>query len=132
MALDASTFTKASIANAEFGGTAHVAAETYTLKLFSDMVSLGGIGTEIDADGYEPFEIENNLTNFPTATTGMKANAVAFQMSTLAEDSEEVVSAGLFDEDGNLRYRKVFAEAFIIPTGLYYIANVGDLTFVAS
>lgn len=130
--LEASNFTKASIANAEFGGTPHVAAETYELRLYSNTVSLDGIGLEIIADGYEPLVFDNDLTNFPTTTTGIKTNAVALLMETLTEDSEEIVSAGLFDEEGNLRYRKVYAVPFIIESGQYYNLNPGDLTFQAS
>lgn len=130
--LEASTYERAAIANAVFGGTAYPDAATYTLKLFSNAVSLAGVGTEITADGYEPLEITNNLVNFPSAADGEKENAVQLEMTTLAEDSAEIVSAGLFDENGNLRYCKVFDTPFIIQSGQFYALAPGDLTIQIS
>jgi len=130
--LEASTFEKAAIANSVFGGTTYPDAVTFTLKLFSNTVSLAGVGDEIATAGYAPLAITNNLTNFPTTTTGAKANAVQLDMTTLTADSPEIVSAGLFDENGNLRYRKVFAAPFSILNGQYYSLGIGDLTFSAS
>jgi hypothetical protein len=132
MALEASTYEKNAVANAVFGGTTYPDAVTFTLKLFSNTVSLAGVGTEITADGYEPLDITNNLTNFPTTSDGTKENAVQFDMETLTEDSEEIVSAGLFDESGNLRYREVFATPFVIEAGQYYSLGIGDLSFEVS
>ena len=132
MTLEAGNFEKAMIANAVFGGEAYTPAETFTLKLFSDTVSLDGDGTEIDAAGYTATEIENDNTNFAHTTSGAKVNAVAITTSTLTEDSDEVVSAGLFDEDGELRYREVFDTPFVIEDGQYYNLAPGDLTFSVS
>jgi len=132
MALEASTFEKAAIANAVFGGTTYPDTVTFTLKLFSNTVSLAGVGTELTTAGYAAKTITNNLTNFPTTSTGVKENAVQFDMTTLTADSPEIVSAGLFDENGNLRYRKVFAAPFVIQNGQYYSLGIADLTFTAS
>jgi len=132
MSLEASTFEKAAIANSVFGGTTYPDALTYTLKLFSNTVTLAGVGTEIATAGYAALSITNNLTNFPTTGTGIKSNAIALDMTTLTADSPEIVSAGLFDEFGNLRYRKVFAAPFIIENGQYYSLGIADLTFTAS
>ncbi len=130
--LEASNYTKASLANAEFGGEPHVSAEIYSLKLFSDTVDLEGVGTEITTLDYEPKEFDNDTVNFPHTTTGIKINAVAITMATLGADSPEIVSAGLFDEDDNLRYRKVFDTPFIITSGSYYNLAIGQLTFIVS
>ncbi len=132
MSLEASTFEKAAIANAVFGGVTYPDATAFTLKLFSNAVTLAGVGTEINADGYEPLVITNNLTNFPSTTDGEKENAVQLEMATLTEDSIEVVSAGLFDENGNLRYREIFDVPFVIGAGQFYALAPGDLTFTAS
>lgn len=130
--LEASTFEKNAIANAVFGGTAYPAAETFTLKLFSNAVSLAGVGAEISTAGYAPLEIENDLTNFPTTTGGAKENAVQLDMDPLTADSPEIVSAGLFDEDDNLRYRKIFDAPFVIENTQYYSLAPGDLTLQIS
>lgn len=130
--LEASNFEKAAVANAIFGGETYPPAESFFLKFFSDTVTLDGVGTEISEDGYAPTEIENNLTNFPHTTTGIKANAVAIATPTMEEDSSEIVSAGLFDEDDNLRYRKVFTTPFTIASGSFYNLAIGELTFTAT
>jgi hypothetical protein len=130
--LEASNYTKASIANAEFGGEPHVSAETYSLKFFSDTVDLNGVGTEITTLDYEPTEFDNDTVNFPHTTTGIKSNALALTSATLGADSPEIVSVGLFDEDDNLRYRKVFTTPFIIASGSYYNLAVGELTYTVS
>jgi hypothetical protein len=132
MALEASTYEKNAIANAVFGGVSYPDAVTFTLKLFSDTVSLAGVGTEITTAGYADKDIPNNLANFPLTTTGEKENALQIDMDPLTADSPEIVSAGLFDEDGNLRYRKVFAVPFVIENGQFYSLAAGDLTLSIS
>ena len=128
MALEASNFTRARIANQEFGGTAYTPAETLVVKLFSDLVSLDGAGTEITTAGYIPLSITNNLTNFPTTANGVKENAVQFEMEPFEADSPEIVSIGIFDEDDNLLYRKSFASApFVIQDTYFLTIAAGDL-----
>ena len=130
MALEISTYRKSQIANAEFGKVTPVLTDNFQLKLFSNTVSLAGVGTELTGGGYAALTIANNLTNFPATTNGVKTNAVALQMATLSADSLEVVSAGLFDlATGELLYRKVFAVPFVIANGSFFILSVGDLRF---
>jgi hypothetical protein len=128
--MEASTFEKAQIANSIFGGSAYVPAEIFTLRLFSNAVSLAGVGTEISTAGYAAKTIPNDLTNFPATATGEKENALQIDMDPLTADSPEIVSAGLFDENGNLRYRKIFAVPFTVLNGQYYSLAPGELTFV--
>lgn len=129
MALEASNFTKSRIANKEFGGTAYTPAETLIIKLFTDLISLDGVGTELDAAGYEPLEVENDLTNFPTTTTGVKENAVQLEMAVLTETSDEILSAGIFDEDDNLLYRKSFVSSPITIAATYGLVFApGDIS----
>ena len=129
MALEASNFTKARIANSEFGATAYTPATALVVKLFSNLVSLDGTGTEIATAGYAPLSIENNLTNFPTTSAGVKENAVQFEMEPFEADSPEIVSIGIFDEMDNLLYRKSFASApFGIQDTFYLIIAPGDLS----
>lgn len=129
--LEASNFTKNRIANAEFGGTAYTPATALVIKLFSDLISLDGAGTEITTAGYLPLSIANNLTNFPTTSEGVKENAVQFEMEPLEADSPEIVSIGIFDEDDNLLYRKSFASApFVIQDTFFLNIAPGDLKLV--
>jgi len=130
--LEASNFEKEQISNAVFGGETYTPATVYTMKFFSDTVTLDGVGTEIGNAGYVPTDFNNDTTNFPHTTTGIKSNAVAIMTSTLTEDSDEIVSAGLFDENDELRYRKVFDTPFVIPNGSFYNLAIGELTFAVT
>ncbi len=132
MALEVSNFEKALLANSVFGGAAYAPAGTFTLKLFVDTVDLDGVGDECDAAGYAPKDITNNLTNFPSTTTGIKALAVAHAFDPVTADTDPIVSCGLFDEDGELRYREVFDTPFVIENGQFYNLAIGDLTFQIS
>lgn len=128
MALEASNYTKSNIANALFGKVTPALTTTLQLRLFSDTVDLDGVGTELTNTGYAALDITNNLTNFPLTTDGIKTNAVAFAMATLSEDSDEVVSAGIFDKDTDeLLFRKVFTTPFVIASGNYYNLAIGEL-----
>lgn len=112
----------------EFGGTAYTPATTLVIKLFSDLVSLDGTGDEITTAGYAMLSIINNLTNFPTTTTGVKENAVQFEMEPFEADSPEIVSIGIFDEDDNLLYRKSFASSPITIEATYFLTfAAGDI-----
>ncbi|MCD9186695.1 MAG: hypothetical protein LUM44_09690 [Pyrinomonadaceae bacterium] len=128
----ASIFTKSKIANAEFGATAYTPADTLVIKLFTTTLDLNGTGTELVATGYEPLEIANNLTNFPTTTTGIKTNGVNFEMSMLEEDSDEIAAIGIFDDADNLLYRKNVDTPFVIENGQYLNFAPGDITLTVS
>lgn len=132
MALEVSNFEKALLANSVFGGAAYAPAGTFTLKLFTDTVDLDGVGTECDAAGYAPKDITNDLTNFPSTTTGIKSLAVAHAFDTVTEDTDPIVSCGIFDQSGNLRYREVFDTPFTILNTQFYNLAVGDLTYTVS
>ena len=130
--LEASSFEKQKLANSIFGGAAYPSATGFTLKLFSDTVSLSGVGTEITTDGYEAVTFDNNVTTFPALTDGTSANAIVIQTDVFTEDSPEIVSAGLYDQLGNLRYRKVFSAPFQILSGQFFELAIGELKITVS
>lgn len=130
--LEASSFEKQKLANSIFGGAAYPPAVTLTLKLFSDTVSLAGIGTEITTNGYAAVEFDNDTVTFPALTNGTSENEVVIQTDIFTEDSPEIVSAGLFDQLGNLRYRKVFAAPFQILSGQFFELAAGELKISVS
>lgn len=132
MALEVSNYEKALLANSVFGGATYTPATTFTLKLYYDTVDLDGVGDECDAAGYAAKNITNNLTNFPSTTTGIKSLAVAHAFATLTADSDPIVSCGIFDQSGNLRYREVFDTPFTILNTQFYNLAVGDLTYTVS
>lgn len=129
---EASTKTLLSISNAEFGGVAHVSAESYEMRLFSDVVGLDGAGTELTTGGYAPVEFDNNSTNFPIADSSddIKQNANVIQTDVFTEDSPAIRSVGFFDEDGDLRYRKVYpANTVYVLEGNVFRLSAGQLKF---
>lgn len=126
--LETSNYKKAQIANMEFGKVSPTLTTTFELRLFSDIVDLDGVGTELSNTGYAPLQFTNNLTDFPSTSDGIKLNAAALSMATLGEDSDEVQSAGIFDADTDeLLYRKVFTTPFVIASGSYYNLAIGEL-----
>jgi len=130
---EASNFTKQSIAECEFGGAAHEPAETYTMRLFSDTVDLGGDGTEITTGGYAEVEFDNDNVTFPFLNNGTSENAVVIQTDVFTDDSPAIKSVGFFDENGNLRYRKVYPDnAVFVLSGNVFRLDTGMLTFSLS
>jgi len=130
--LETSSFEKQKLANSIFGGAVYPKASSFELKMFSDTVSLLGIGTEITTDGYEAIEFDNDTVTFPALTDGTAANAVVLQTDVFTEDSPEIVSVGIFDQLGNLRYRKVYSAPFQILSGQFFELAVGELSLEIS
>jgi hypothetical protein len=130
--LEASNFEKQKLANSIFGGAVYPQAEKLTLKLFEDIVSLDGVGTEITTAGYAPVTFDNDTVTFPSRTDGTSENDITIQTPAFTADSPEILSAGLFDENGNLRYRKVFPSPFQILTSEFYELAPGELTIQIS
>lgn len=132
MYFEISNYEKSLIANAAFGGETYTPAGVFSLRLFSNTVDLDGIGTEITTAGYARITINNNTTVFPHTTDGQKQSATSFSSATLTAASPEIVSAGLFDQSGNLRYRKVFQTPFVISSGSYFAVSAGELILVVT
>ena len=132
MALEVSNFEKARRANQAFGGASYTPATTFVVKVFYTAIDLDGVGVECDAAGYEPIEIANNTTNFPTTTTGVKSLAVSHSSPVFTETSEEILSYGIFDENGNFLFREVLTEPKIVVNGYQLTLAVGMLTFTVS
>ena len=110
------------IANNLFGGA------DFEIRAYSNTISNTGTGgTEIDADGYSPIEITNNLTNFPLATTGTRTNAVAFS-KTFTEDAE-IVSIGIFSSSGDFLARRVLDEPLEVAAGQQWRFPIGSINF---
>lgn len=129
MALEVSNFEKSRLANLVCGSGTYTKAVTFYVKAFYTTVDLDGVGDECDAAGYEAIEITNNSTNFPTTTTGIKSLAVSHSSPTFTEDSEDIVSFGLFDENDNMIGRKVLTSPIIVENGQNLTIAVGDLSF---
>lgn len=129
---EAGNYTIKSLKNAEFGGVAHGSATVYTMRLFQDVVDLDGAGTEMTAAGYSEVDFPNNATYFPLAVDAadVKENALVIQTDIFTEDSAAIRSVGFFDEDDNLRYRKVYpADTVYVLEGNTFTLDAGDLKF---
>ena len=110
------------IANDLFGGADIV------IKAYSNTISNTGTGgTEITADGYEPIEITNDTTNFPSATTGTRSNAVVFQKQFTEEAT--IVSMAIFNSDGDFLARNVLSVPLVIGENEYWRFAVGAIVF---
>jgi hypothetical protein len=73
------------ILNQNFGNAAHAIAGTYYFGLSTTTIADDGTGiTEPAGNGYARVAVTNNTTNFPTTTTGSKANGteIAFPTAT--------------------------------------------------
>jgi hypothetical protein len=125
-----STFEKTKLAQQIFGKVDYPAVNTFTLKLFSDVVTLAGVGTEFTTPEYEQFTFANNLTNFPARTDGQSINANSMQSANVFSEDATYQSIGLFDENDELRYREVVTRT--IYAGEYQKTNAGDLTLIIS
>lgn len=67
--------------SADFPATVYIA-------LFADSPNDAGGGTEVDGGttGYERLSVDNNSTNWPAASGGLKSNALLLQFATALED----------------------------------------------
>ncbi len=120
-----SLFERNRIANNLFGGA------DFEIRAYSDTISSTGTGgTEIDADGYEPIEIENDTTNFPTATTGARTNAVAFQKQFT--EAATIASMAVFSSGGDFLARIVPSSPLEVGGGEYWRFPIGSITFTPS
>lgn len=129
----ASNFTKSGIANNQFGGAAFATPATWVIKFFTNTLNAAGTGgIEIGADGYEPIEIPNNTTNFPSTTTGVKSNALLIESAEITEEAE-VRGIGLFDENDNFRYYANFTgDPLTIAANTKATFNIGQFSFTVT
>lgn len=110
------------IANNLFGGA------NFEIRAYSNTISATGTGgTEIAVSGYSPIAIVNNTTNFPTATTGTRANAVAFEKTFAA--AATIVSIGFFSSTGDFLGRKILPAPLVVGAGQNWRFPVGSITF---
>ena len=126
-----SNFLKVAIAKELFGGVDLTKATSFTAKLFSDDVDLGGTGTELTTPEYEAFTFTNNLTNFPARTDGQAISAFSMQSAEVFSEDATYQSIGIFDHLDNLWFRKTFAPRTILE-GQYQILEFGDLVLTIS
>lgn len=128
MAFQVSNYLKQRIAQSLCGGVDLTKATSFTMKLFTDNVSLEGVGTELTTPEYEQFTFTNNLTNFPALTGGTAVNDFTDQSADTFSEDAPYQSIGIFDQSGNLWFREINLSRTIL-LGQFQQIEVGDLVF---
>ncbi len=82
MAGSFSDFLEDEVLDHVFGAAAYTAPVTLYLALYTVAPSDSGGGTEATGGSYARVAITNNLTNFPAASGGAKANGTAITFTT--------------------------------------------------
>lgn len=122
---EVSNYLKAAIAQELMGGVDLTKATQFTMKLFSDVVDLDGVGTELTTPEYEQFVFANDTTNFPPLTDGTAVNNFTMQSTDPFSADATYQSIGLFDHLGNLWFRKVVTRT--IYQSDYQLVEPGDI-----
>lgn len=82
------------------GGSAFSAPANSFMALYSVAPNAGGGGTEASGGSYARSQLTNNATTWPAASSGVKANGVAFTFTTATADwssASSMVAATLMD-----------------------------------
>ncbi len=76
------TYLANNLLNHQMGGPDYVRPVTLYLALFTGIPNVNGTGPEITGPGYGRLAVTNNITNFPTASGGLKVNGVLLTMAS--------------------------------------------------
>jgi hypothetical protein len=108
MASGKSDYLEVALLNHLFGSVAYSVPGTYHFALFTSAPNDAGGGTEVNTSstGYSRVAVTNNTTNFPTISSGSKANGTAIQFGTASAGWGSVVAFGIYDaaSAGNLLF----------------------------
>ena len=85
------------VLDATLGGTAWTAIASSWLALFTTPPTDTTTGVELNGGGYARVAIQNNITAWPNATTGVKKNGSAFEFPTATTAWGNVSAFALFD-----------------------------------
>lgn len=117
--------------NKSFGNTDYTPAATHYLALYTSAPDETGGGTEVTGGSYARVAITNNVTNWPAAAAGEKANGTAATFIQATADWGTVVAWGIHSHitnDALLRFGTVNAGAGqFIASGDQLQFDVGDL-----
>lgn len=114
-----------------FGAAAYTAPATLYAALFTAAPTDAGGGTEIATGSYARVAITNNLTNFPVASGGAKANGTAITFPQATANQGTAVAMGLFDasSDGNMLVWSTLTNSRSIFAGDIASFPAGSVTF---
>jgi hypothetical protein len=88
-----------------------------------------GVPSEPSGNGYARVSLTNNLTNFPAASAGTKANATAITWPTLTGPITGIVGVFVADQSGRLMAYLNFATPQTFTSGQAPSIPIGGLTF---
>jgi hypothetical protein len=111
------------------GGGDYSRPATVYIALYTVAPTDAGGGTEVAAGDYARAAVTNNLTNWPAASSGAKANGTEIAFSQATSSWGTVVAFGIFDAatSGNLLYWGDLTASKAIDNGDTAKFAVGDL-----
>jgi hypothetical protein len=134
MASGTSTYLANKILDFILGQSAYTPPATVYAALYSVAPTAAGGGTEATGSGYARASITNNLTNWSTAASAAKNNAVAITWAAATGDWSSAapqVAVGIHDalSAGNLLYFAGLSVPKIIYNGDTYSIPITQLAF---
>ncbi|MFZ2641000.1 MAG: hypothetical protein WA117_08410 [Verrucomicrobiia bacterium] len=131
MAGSKSNYLENKVLNHLLGSVTYSAPATLYLALFTAAPTDAGGGTEVTGGSYARVAVENNTTNFPTVTNGVKTNGAQITFPQATASWLTVVAVGLFDAatNGNLLYWADLSTSKAVATDDIVVFDIDSLTF---
>ena len=102
MASGSGTYYAAKLLNQTFNATVYVFPTSLDLRLFSTGgLTPAGAGTEVAGAGYQPFQAQCNVTNWPVTTTNSIANGVVFSFNPAGGAWTVAITLGIYEHGNN-------------------------------
>ena len=102
MASGTGTYFAAKLLNQLFNATAYVFQSSIDLRLFSTGgLTPQGAGTEVAGTGYQPLQVQCNVTNFAATNTNSISNAVTLAFNPAGGPWTPAVTLGIYEHGNN-------------------------------
>lgn len=112
------------------GGSDYTRPASVYFALYTSAPTESGGGTECSGGSYARVTVTNNSTNFPSSSSGVKANGTAITFPTATANWGTVSAFGVFDAStgGNLLYFGTLSATRTVTTGDTARFAAGDFT----
>lgn len=129
MAGSKSDFLELELLDHVLGNQAYSAPATVYVALYTTAPTDAGGGVEVSGGAYARVAVTNNLTNWPAAAAGAKANGTEIEFPTATADWGTVVAFAILDASsgGNFLYWGDLTQSKTINNGDTAKFAVGDL-----
>lgn len=129
MAGSKSDFLELELLDHVLGNAAYTAPETVYVALYTTAPTDVGGGVEVSGGSYARVAVTNNLTNWPAAAAGAKANGTEITFPTATADWGTVVAFAILDaaSAGNFLYWGDLTQSKTVNNGDTAKFAVGDL-----